>query len=289
MMKRNVIKRVVKLMFTANDEYILILDRFGDVFRLPAISASKESIEKPELLYGHVSMVTDVLLVDNERFLISADRDEKIRVTHHPSTHLIHNFCLGHTDYVSALCCPSFAPDLLISGGGDGHIIVWDWRSGQEMQRLMIPIEECGEGASDIVTIGELGNESKYLLVAFENKPILKFLEVDANGHVKWALAPITLLSKITSCIVCDGLITVQYLDEISEPIARFLLKKDTIVQLEVSQDLLNALDCPCLNPETICMRSTLRKADMNDIIHELTPEESERSKKRRQFDSILK
>lgn len=48
---------------------------------------------------GHVSMITDILLTLDERYLITADKDEKIRITHYPQTFDIHGFCFGHLGY----------------------------------------------------------------------------------------------------------------------------------------------------------------------------------------------
>ena len=100
--------------------------------------------EKPEptfehkLLLGHVSMLTDVAAVDlQERgYIISADRDEHIRISRGiPQSHIIEGFCLGHTEFISRLCIPQGKPNLLISGGGDNELFVWDWLSGRLLSK----------------------------------------------------------------------------------------------------------------------------------------------------------
>lgn len=85
-----------------------------------------------KLLLGHVSMLTDIAVVDvaNHSYIITADRDEHIRVSRSiPQAHIIEGFCLGHKDFVSRLCFPESFPYLLLSGGGDDTIYLWNWKS----------------------------------------------------------------------------------------------------------------------------------------------------------------
>lgn len=49
-------------------------------------------------------MVLDVSLSEDGRFVLSADRDEKLRISRYPQSFVIHRFCLGHTSYINSLC-----------------------------------------------------------------------------------------------------------------------------------------------------------------------------------------
>ncbi|XP_056162714.1 uncharacterized protein LOC130136641 [Syzygium oleosum] len=68
------------------------------------------------------------------RFIVSADRDYKIRVTVVPKNpldgaHEIQTFCLGHSEYVSCLDfirSPDYPHGLLVSGSGDSTVRLWD-------------------------------------------------------------------------------------------------------------------------------------------------------------------
>ncbi|POS87637.1 hypothetical protein EPUL_000264 [Erysiphe pulchra] len=91
-----------------------------------------------ELLLGHVSMLTDVKLakVDGHSYVITSDRDEHIRISRGiPQTHVIENYCLGHSEFVSRLCIPENKQSILISGGGDDELFIWDWRSGSLLSK----------------------------------------------------------------------------------------------------------------------------------------------------------
>ena len=50
-----------------------------------------------ELLLGHVSPVTGLLLTYDENHIITSDRDDHIRVSKYPQGWNIERFCLGHT------------------------------------------------------------------------------------------------------------------------------------------------------------------------------------------------
>ena len=110
----------------------------------------KEAIEfEHTLLLGHVSMLTDITLSHSVRvdsngnrkrdFIITADRDEHIRVSRGiPQAYIIEYYCLGHKQFIGRLCIPGWAPELLLSGGGDDDIFLWDWESGVLLDTLDI-------------------------------------------------------------------------------------------------------------------------------------------------------
>jgi len=100
-----------------------------------------------EVLLGHVSMLTDIAAVRvstdaegkgmsvSRTYILTADRDEHIRVSRgQPQAHIIENFCFGHTQFVSKLCLPQ--PEILVSGGGDDCLFIWDWRRGRLLRQL---------------------------------------------------------------------------------------------------------------------------------------------------------
>ncbi|KAF6240269.1 hypothetical protein HO173_001880 [Letharia columbiana] len=97
-----------------------------------------------KLLLGHVSLLTDVACVTlaspsqkPRNYILSSDRDEHIRISRGvPQAHIIEGYCLGHTEFITKLCVPTVYPHLLISGGGDDYLILWDWPAGRMLQQL---------------------------------------------------------------------------------------------------------------------------------------------------------
>ena len=103
---------------------------------------------KHRLLLGHVSLLTDVAFATipteqgSRSYVLTSDRDEHIRVSRGPpQVHIIENYCLGHTAFVSKLCIPASRPDILISGGGDGFLFVWNWLKGKMLQKVPLGTE----------------------------------------------------------------------------------------------------------------------------------------------------
>eukprot|EP01118_Nematostelium_gracile_P018689 TRINITY_DN8401_c0_g1_i1.p1 TRINITY_DN8401_c0_g1~~TRINITY_DN8401_c0_g1_i1.p1 ORF type:complete len:350 (+),score=68.18 TRINITY_DN8401_c0_g1_i1:41-1090(+) len=126
-------KKILQVAFSRPDTQnpsgtIVFSDKFGDCYWsvLPTLG-------EPVILLGHFSTVTQMIFSLDHSLLITADRDEKIRVSHFPLAYDIEQYCLGHRTFVSRLCIPPQYPNLLISGGGDGSIKLWDFRSGKEL------------------------------------------------------------------------------------------------------------------------------------------------------------
>ncbi len=98
-------------------------------------------------------MLTDVILAEYQGrdYILTADRDEHIRVSRGiPQTHVIEGFCLGHEEFVSRLCIPSSRPEILISGGGDDKLFVWEWLTG----RLVSTVDIASHIKTSLVEAG---------------------------------------------------------------------------------------------------------------------------------------
>lgn len=137
------------------------------------------------LLLGHVSMLTALVVASSappeidggggggetnrrrrrrRRYIITADRDEHVRVSRSvPQAHVVEAFCHGHGQFVSRLAVvrvPSAAGpkplpdgddgtvDVLVSGGGDDELFVWDFAAGRLRQRVDLrgPLRLLREG-----------------------------------------------------------------------------------------------------------------------------------------------
>lgn len=127
-----------------------------------AAAEEKEALNfEHQVILGHVSVLLDLISVSvpgdspdsrARSYVLTADRDEHIRVSRGvPQVHVIEQYCLGHTSFVSKLCIPSWAPKVLVSGGGDGYLISWNWTAGQIVQK--ISLNEAVE-AQDVIVRG---------------------------------------------------------------------------------------------------------------------------------------
>ncbi|KAI0369855.1 hypothetical protein BV20DRAFT_996374 [Pilatotrama ljubarskyi] len=155
--ERELPKKPTEIGFTRDGQTIVVSDKFGDVFSYsihpdptPAPSTSQaggskrgslSSHENPSngtLILGHASMLTTYLLTPDEQYIVTADRDEHIRVSWFPKGYVIERYCLGHEKFVSALHIPSFDHSVLVSGGGDPMLKMWDWMSGKLLSEVSV-------------------------------------------------------------------------------------------------------------------------------------------------------
>lgn len=134
-----------------------------------------------QILLGHVSLLTDLIYVPlpstsgvKRTYILTGDRDEHIRVSRGPpQAHVIEKYCLGHTSYISKLCVPEWSPDYLISGGGDSHLLVWNWQEGRVLQN--VPLVDQVTKATDVavrgiwaVSLAASDDSANVILVALE-------------------------------------------------------------------------------------------------------------------------
>ncbi|KAJ3325853.1 hypothetical protein HDV06_002238 [Boothiomyces sp. JEL0866] len=162
-----------RLSFSKDAKHLMVADKFGDLYKLTVDNPD----EKPLLLIGHVSILTDMSFTSDSKYLVTSDRDEKIRVNKYPETFDIHQFLLGHTVFVSKVLALENSKEILISGGGDDWLGVWNYTTGKLIQKL------------DIVTGLELG----------EVKPTVIALKAHYQSHT---LA--VLLEKLNYILIFD-------------------------------------------------------------------------------------
>ncbi|XP_071774548.2 tRNA (guanine-N(7)-)-methyltransferase non-catalytic subunit wdr4 isoform X2 [Centroberyx gerrardi] len=139
---RWVVRRCTSLVFSEAEEELLAADKSGDVYCFSVLEPQRDG----ELKLGHLSMLLAITLTPSDRYVITADRDEKIRVSHLKSPYNIQSFCLGHLEFVSALLIPSGHPQWLLSGSGDGTVKLWEYESGRKLQSW--DLGELGDAAS---------------------------------------------------------------------------------------------------------------------------------------------
>jgi hypothetical protein len=130
-------------------DVVLASDKAGEVFALDA-----PGLKKQALVAGHTaSVITDMAThasASAGRTLVAtADRDEKVRISHFPDMENISTFCLAHTKVVTSVCFVEFAgKTLLLSTSWDHKLILWDAITGEALQTIsFLPTEE-GKGAA---------------------------------------------------------------------------------------------------------------------------------------------
>ncbi|KAJ0178731.1 hypothetical protein K1T71_005506 [Dendrolimus kikuchii] len=115
-----------KVRFTVDNMQLLIADKSGDVLIYDV--NGKEGGKK---LLGHLSLLLDILQTPDKKYIITTDRDEKIRVTCYPNTYTIETYCLGHKEFVNHIEILPHNENFLSSTSGDGTIKIWDYIKGK--------------------------------------------------------------------------------------------------------------------------------------------------------------
>lgn len=133
---RSLERAASRIRFTPSSDYVIVADKSGDAY--------KYSVNNPDesgtLILGHMSMLLDILITPDEKFIITSDRDEKIRVSCFPNSYNINSYCLGHTEFVTALNLLSHNKEVLISASGDRTLRFWDFKIGKQLL-----CRECSE------------------------------------------------------------------------------------------------------------------------------------------------
>ncbi|OQN99338.1 hypothetical protein B0A48_14315 [Cryoendolithus antarcticus] len=161
-----------------------------------------------KLLLGHVSMLTDMVhatrQVDGKirRYILTADRDEHIRVSRGPpQSHVIEGYCLAHTDFVSKICLIP-RTDLLVSGGGNDWLGVWDWLRCELLAKVdlrkaishLLPSIDERIAVSGMWVVPVAAQTDQWTLcVACEKLPALIFIDCSALEHDSPADAAVTV------------------------------------------------------------------------------------------------
>jgi WD40 repeat protein len=155
---------------------VFFSDKSGDAFLFA------ESSEEGHLLLGHLSLLLDLLVTkasNGKSYILTCDRDEKIRVSEFPNCYNIHNFCLGHSDFVTGIAVVPDAQDLLISSSGDGTLKIWNFFTCTEIaSRLCYP----DAGVRELNTAGSENQEEKSgqeeLKIKKRSTPAVKFFKI---------------------------------------------------------------------------------------------------------------
>ncbi|CAG8702615.1 16771_t:CDS:2, partial [Acaulospora colombiana] len=122
-------KKANQVLVTKDGNTILVADKFGDApksdraeatpkYALNTLEGRKSTNSHPNpsqgnLVLGHTSSLTAMSLTLDEKFILTADRDEHIRL-------------------------PNHTPGILISGGGDRNIFFWDYLAGTVLNQISI-------------------------------------------------------------------------------------------------------------------------------------------------------
>ncbi|EZA60142.1 hypothetical protein DMN91_009601 [Ooceraea biroi] len=128
---RELARAASKVKFSPSND-IVVADKAGDAYLFSTSSPTEAGV----LLLGHLSMLLDVLITCDMRYILTTDRDEKIRVSMFPNCYNIMSYCLGHEKFVTNISELPHDKSILLSCGGDGILNLWDYERGIELRSI---------------------------------------------------------------------------------------------------------------------------------------------------------
>lgn len=186
-------KRPSAIITSDDDTQLFLADKFGDVYKMDIQDSN--SNEPLEPILGHVSMLTDIGFVkdqsNGQKFLISCDRDEHIKISHYPQTYIVDKWLFGHKEFISSIVTPKWNNKLLISAGGDPYIFSWNWQTGELLNKFeYLSLIEKDVNLKYHLAMERYQNEAKDLvefcvskIVTFPELPLFAFF-VEATKKI---------------------------------------------------------------------------------------------------------
>ncbi|CAH2039052.1 unnamed protein product [Thlaspi arvense] len=195
-------KRVSAVAISSDDSHVCYADKFGVVWvvELDGINEGQVLPAKKgaSLLSHYCSIITSLEFSPDGRYILSADRDFKIRVTVFPKkplegAHEIQSFCLGHTEFVTSLAFvwnPELTQGYLLSGSGDSTVRLWDMTSGSlldtcEVSTMAGDLESSESEPPSQVTVTDICTipNSSLAAVAIQSFQGILLLSCDLSAH----------------------------------------------------------------------------------------------------------
>jgi len=218
--------------FSPNDD-IIVADKAGDVYLFSTSTPTEAGI----LILGHMSMLLDVLITHDMRYILTTDRDEKIRVSTFPNCYNIMSYCLGHEKFVTNISELPHNKSILLSCGGDGILYLWDYEFGTELKSVNF----CDQISKyDIDKFNQDLRDYHYdesvNMLPVKHLRTSRFSKVESLIVISFYSSKILLTYLITSN-ENTRLPIVNYLDSITveaEPIECFLYKQDLWVLTDI-------------------------------------------------------
>ncbi|XP_046859973.1 tRNA (guanine-N(7)-)-methyltransferase non-catalytic subunit WDR4-like [Xenia sp. Carnegie-2017] len=185
--KRKLPKRPTAVLFTNKEDSVVISDKSGDVYSYHL--SEENGLSNEALLLGHVSIILDMVITRDDCYIITADRDEKIRVSKFPNSYNIKTFCLGHTEFVwKIILLSNLSNEILVSVSGDGTIRFWDYKVGKTLYINDFETSTTNKEKSVISSLA-CSQRNRIVFVGVEGSSVLHAFKVDDSSTIEHLLS----------------------------------------------------------------------------------------------------
>lgn len=269
-------KRPCSVLTTPDDKNVVVADKFGDVYEIdatdPAVVAEKDLVP----ILGHVSMLSEVVVAehDGKQYILTGDRDEHIKVSHYPKSYVVRNWLFGHHEFVSCLQVCPFDKDILVSGGGDDYLIVWNWWDKKELSRIelrelvapflteahMPPERFLRDDSQGEICISKVAvythNNKRLLLVLCENTSCLLTFSIGENMVVRHSQTLLTDSPIIDFVVVANTVIAAVDVESNTDLLRMFRFDDNGVLsyeQTDLTKTITASVDCNVSSRSEFC------------------------------------
>ncbi|XP_030386458.1 tRNA (guanine-N(7)-)-methyltransferase non-catalytic subunit wuho [Scaptodrosophila lebanonensis] len=166
------------LAFASDSSSVLVADKTGDCYQYDCCDVEAT----PRMLFGHLSIVYDILWTPDQGHIITCDRDDKIRVTNYPATYDIHSYCLGHKEFVSSLGLLQERD--LISVSGDKTLRVWNYIEGKQLLEHELPAPAVRLQMDAL----EGGKRYQLAILFYDHSDALGLYDLERSADQSWSV-----------------------------------------------------------------------------------------------------
>lgn len=169
------------------DHYLLICDKAGDVYRR-SYSQNKTYKNSDNAILGTISMLLDVNCT--QKYILTADRDEKVRISPRLRAYDIEGFLLGHTEGIYS--CLIVDENTCLTFSNDKFLKIWN------LEKKSSVVEEKFENSCKLVQnsareFSLIFADGSYKVLAFRENQ----LEQIGSGNLEFTV-PVNSSSTVT-------------------------------------------------------------------------------------------
>jgi hypothetical protein len=240
---------------------LLAGDMAGDAY------AYNLETQRQRLLLGHTaSMLTGLCMFNN--MLLTADRDEKIRISSFPRTFVVEGFLLGHEAYVSAVDVTN--DGLVATCGGDCTIRMWNLDAQSQIYELSFQQQredDQQQSPQDLIpTDLRFNSDGTFLAVIFDQSNRMDVYRVTGSGQSERKLELVQSVSCSSQPLgVCSQGANRFYVAQ-TDPnfLASYLVKDGTIT--EEKSEAVQALRETATNRKIVTLGAILERDQYGQI-----------------------
>lgn len=174
-------KRLTECTWTIDSQRLCIADKVGDCFcvEVASLPADVKDVGKT-LILGHLGAITGLVMDSTGRYLVTCDRDEKIRVSHFPNAYNIRAFGLGHRDFITSIHL--FTDSFIVSASSDRTLASWSFPDAHRIDTLQLP--GCPEDCLPVIVMLDVDDQSSTIACRLEigERAQVLFIRCRADG-----------------------------------------------------------------------------------------------------------